>query len=69
MEQYEIVYRRVKGEDRQKWISVIAAHQSLKDVKTIHICDLHFDPKDLTKNGKHWRPKKNILPRIVDARY
>lgn len=71
-EEYEILfiaYRRVKGQDRQKWISIIAAHQPLTNVKTIYICDLHFDRNDLSKNGKHFRPKKNILPLIVNNRY
>lgn len=55
---------RIKGEDRQKWIPIIAAQQRLKKGKSIYICDLHFDPNDLVKNGKTLRPKKNILPRM-----
>lgn len=59
---------RVKGEDRQLWIPVMESHLRVPNQKTIYICDLHFQPDDLVKNGKSLRPKKNILPQFVDNR-
>lgn len=58
------LFYRLKGEDRQRWLPVIEAHQALDTEKTVHICDLHFHPNDLTKNGMTYRPKKNILPQL-----
>lgn len=56
------LFHRIKGEDREKWIPVIQAHQEINVGKTMYICDLHFHPKDLIRNGNHLRPKKNVLP-------
>lgn len=53
---------RIKGEDRQRWKSMIQEHQKIDEKKSIYICDLHFNRNDLVQNGKSLRPKKNILP-------
>lgn len=53
---------RVKGEDREQWIPVIQAHQTIDTTKTIYICDLHFHQNHLIRNGDTLRPKKNVLP-------
>lgn len=55
---------RVKGEDRQKWIQKIRTYQTLDTTHTVYICDLHFNENDLTKNGKSFRPKTNVLPQL-----
>lgn len=57
-------FSRLNGEDRQRWVPVIQAHQELVAGKTIYVCDLHFRPDDLIKNGRTWRPKKNVLPQL-----
>lgn len=56
---------RVKGENRQKWIDEIKINQELDTTCTVYICDLHFNPCDLTKIGKSFRPKKDVLPQIL----
>lgn len=61
---WQFHYFRING-DRLAWIDVIKSNQFLDISKKIYICDLHFDPKDLIKNGKYLRPKKNILPRLM----
>lgn len=55
---------RIKGEDRLNWLDVIRAYQPVEVGKALYICDLHFRPNDLLKNGKYLRPKKQILPHL-----
>lgn len=59
-----ITFSRVKGEDRQKWVEKIQIHQELDTSHAVYICDVHFRPSDLTKNGNSFRPKKNVLPKL-----
>lgn len=55
---------RITGEDRQKWKTEIQGYQTLDTSHIAYICDLHFNKNDLTKNGEHYRPKKNVLPQF-----
>lgn len=50
--------------ERQEWIKVIQSKQTLDTEKKIYICELHFDPNDLVRNGKNLRPKNGVVPKL-----
>lgn len=43
---------------------MIQNHQQIEEKKKNYICDLHFCPNDLIRNGDNLRPKKNVIPFI-----
>lgn len=61
---FYMLFNRVEGEERQGWITLIKAHQTIHDKTAVFICDLHFNESDLNRTGPKARLKKNAMPQL-----
>lgn len=54
-----------RGNIRTQWIESIETHQKY-DSRSLQypICELHFDPNDLYRNGALYKHKKGKVPSI-----
>lgn len=48
----------------KEWIAEIKRYQSLNENGDLYVCDLHFNPNDITKNTKKTILRKNAVPSI-----
>lgn len=51
------------GDTRERWIKSIEKHQQFIEGGYFYLCELHFDPTEIVRNGKRFRLKNGAFPK------